>query len=140
MVISLVVAAYFTWVHDALAASPAALVPELLAWQKLVWGTAITTLGWLASAWLLPPEKREVLEAFVKQTGVSGAGWRGYGAATGGASVGRGLAQAFLGCVAVYGALMATGSFLYGHGLGAGMLAALALAAAGGVLLLHRKD
>ena len=140
MVISLVVAAYFTWVHDALAASPAALVPELLAWQKLVWGTAITTLGWLASAWLLPPEKREVLEAFVKQTGVSGAGWRGYGAATGGSSVGRGLAQAFLGCVAVYGALMATGSFLYGHGLRAGMLAALALAAAGGVLLLHRKD
>ena len=140
MVISLVVAAYFTWVHDALAASPAALVPELLAWQKLVWGTTITTFGWLASAWLLPPEKREVLEAFVKQTGVSGAGWRGYGSATKGSSVGRGLAQAFFGCVAVYGALMATGSFLYGHGLRAGMLAAVALAAAGGVLLLHRKD
>ena len=140
MVISLVVAAYFTWVHDALAASPAALVPELLAWQKLVWGTAITTLGWLASACLLPPEKREVLEAFVKQTGVSGAGWRGYGAATTGSSVGRGLAQAFFGCMAVYGVLMATGSFLYGHGLRAGMLAAVALAAAGGVLLLHRKD
>ncbi|MAB73596.1 MAG: Na+:solute symporter [Flavobacteriales bacterium] len=140
MVISLAVAAYFTWVHDALAASPAALVPELLAWQKLVWGTAITTFGWLASAWLLPPEKREVLEAFVEQTGVSGAGWRGFGSATKGSSVGRGLAQAFLGCVAVYGALMATGSFLYGHGLRAGMLAALALAAAGGVLLLHRKD
>ena len=140
MVISLVVAAYFTWVHDALAASPAALVPELLAWQKLVWGTTITTFGWLASAWLLPPEKREVLEAFVKQTGVSGAGWRGYGSVTKGSSVGRGLAQAFFGCVAVYGALMATGSFLYGHGLRAGMLAAVALAAAGGVLLLHRKD
>ena len=140
MVISLVVAAYFTWVHDALAASPAALVPELLAWQKLVWGTTITTFGWLASAWLLPPEKREVLEAFVKQTGVSGAGWRGYGSVTQGSSVGRGLAQAFFGCVAVYGALMATGSFLYGHGLRAGMLAAVALAAAGGVLLLHRKD
>ena len=140
MVISLIVAAYFMWVHDALAASPAALVPELLAWQKLVWGTAITTFGWLASAWLLPPEKREVLEAFVKQTGVSGPGWRGYGSATNGSSVGRGLAQAFLGCVAVYGALMATGSFLYGHGLRAGMLAAVALAAAGGVFFLHRKD
>ena len=140
MVISLVVAAYFTWVHDALAASPAAAVPELLAWQKLVWGTAITTLGWLASAWLLPPEKQEVLEAFVKQTGVSGAGWRGYGTESTESSVGRGLAQAFFGCVAVYGALMATGSFLYGHGLRAGMLAAVALAAASGVLLLQRKD
>ncbi len=140
MVISLIVAAYFTWVHDAMAASPAAVVPELLAWQKLVWGTTITTLGWLVSAWLLPPEKREVLEAFVKQTGVSGAGWRGYGTESTESSVGRGLAQAFFGCVAVYGALMATGSFLYGHGLRAGMLAAVALVAASGVLLLQRKD
>ena len=140
MVISLIVAAYFTWVHDALAASPAALVPELLAWQKLVWGTTITTLGWLASAWVFPAEKREVLEAFVKQTGVSGAGWRGFGVATNESSVGRGLAQAFLGCVAVYGALMATGSFLYGHGVQGALLAVVALAAAGGVLFLHRKD
>ena len=140
MVISLIVAAYFTWVHDALAASPAALVPELLAWQKLVWGTTITTLGWLASAWVFPAEKREVLEAFVKQTGVSGAGWRGFGDSTTGSPVGRGLAQAFLGCVAVYGALMATGSFLYGHGVQGALLALVALAAAGGVLFLHRKD
>ena len=140
MVISLIVAAYFTWVHDALAASPAALVPELLAWQKLVWGTTITTLGWLASAWVFPAEKREVLEAFVQQTGVSGAGWRGFGDSTTGSPVGRGLAQAFLGCVAVYGALMATGSFLYGHGVQGALLALVALAAAGGVLFLHRKD
>ena len=140
MVISLIVAAYFTWVHDALAASPAALVPELLAWQKLVWGTTITTLGWLASAWVFPAEKREVLEAFVQQTGVSGAGWRGFGVATNESSVGRGLAQAFLGCVAVYGALMATGSFLYGHGVQGALLAVVALVAASGVLFLHRKD
>ena len=140
MVISLIVAAYFTWVHDALAASPAAMVPELLAWQKLVWGTTITTLGWLASAWVFPAEKREVLEAFVQQTGVSGAGWRGFGDTTTGSPVGRGLAQAFLGCVAVYGALMATGSFLYGHGVQGALLAVVALAAAGGVLFLHRKD
>ena len=140
MVISLIVAAYFTWVHDSLAASPAALVPELLAWQKLVWGTTITTLGWLASAWVFPAEKREVLEAFVKQTGVSGAGWRGFGDSTTGSPVGRGLAQAFLGCVAVYGALMATGFFLYGHGVQGALLAVVALAAAGGVLFLHRKD
>ena len=34
MVISLLVAAYFTWAHDALAAQPLALVPELLGWQN----------------------------------------------------------------------------------------------------------
>ena len=57
MVISLAVAAYFTWIHDALAASAADLVPELLDWEKLILGTSITTLGWLVSAWLFPPEK-----------------------------------------------------------------------------------
>ena len=41
MVISLVVAAYFTWAHDAWG------MPALAPWEKLVWGTTITTLGWL---------------------------------------------------------------------------------------------
>ena len=83
---------------------------------KLVWGTTITTLGWLISAWVLPSEKPEVLKAFVTQTGVSGPGWGDYAPSTAasGSSVGHGLLQA--GCVAVYGALMATGSWLYGEG------------------------
>ena len=141
MLLSLLVAAYFTWVHDALAASPTALVPELVAWQKLVWGTTITTLGWLASAWLLPPEKDEVLTSFVAQTGVSGPGWRRFAQETASASpsVAQGLLQAFLGCIAVYGALMATGSALYGQGGQALMLGALAAVTAAGVLALHRR-
>jgi len=141
MILSLVVAAYFTWVHDALAASPVALVPELAAWQKLVWGTTITTLGWLASAWLLPPEKDEVLSSFVAQTGVSGPGWRRFSseATPGSESVSRGLLQAFLGCVAVYGALMATGSWLYGETGTAAALTVLAILGSSAVLILHRK-
>jgi len=141
MVISLAVAAYFTWVHDALAAPSVALVPTLLAWQKLVWGTALTTLGWLASAWLLPPENDEVLQAFVARTGVSGPGWRGF--ASEGAEVGmpvsRGLLQAFFGCVAVYGALMATGSALYGNHGTAMALGGMAATATLGVLRIHRQ-
>ena len=38
MVISLVVAIYFTWFHDVLADESIGLVPELGDWQKLVWG------------------------------------------------------------------------------------------------------
>ena len=141
MLLSLVVAAYFTWVHDALAANPVALVPELAAWQKLVWGTSITTLGWLASAWLLPPEKEEVLASFVAQTGVAGPGWRRFSSSSHSPSpsVAQGLLQAFLGCVAVYGALMATGSALYGETTQAWALAGAAVAAAGAVLVLHRR-
>jgi hypothetical protein len=141
MILSLVVAAYFTWVHDALAASPVALVPELAAWQKLVLGTSVTTLGWLASAWLLPPEKDEVLSSFVAQTGVSGLGWRRFSsdAAPRSESVSRGLLQAFLGCVAVYGALMATGSWLYGESATAAALTSLAVLGGAAVLILHRR-
>ena len=141
MLLSLVVAAYFTWVHDALAATPVALVPELVAWQKLVWGTTITTLGWLASAWLLPPEKEEVLASFVAKTGVSGHGWRRFASSSHSQSpsVAQGLLQAFLGCVAVYGALMATGSALYGETTQALTLAGVAAIAAAAVLFLHRR-
>ena len=142
MVLSLFVAAYFTWVHDGLAAEPLALVPELLAWEKLVWGTAITTLGWLASAWLLPPEQDKVLESFVAKTGVSGPGWRrfaSYSAPPRGATVGQGLLQAFLGCLAVYGVLMSTGSALYGHAKYALILAVMSALAIAGILWIHRR-
>jgi solute:Na+ symporter, SSS family len=141
MLISLVVAAYFTWVHDALAAHPVALVPELVAWQKLVLGTTLTTAGWLACTFLLRPESEEVLSSFVAQTGVSGPGWRRFAsdAVPGSESVSRGLLQAFLGCVAVYGALMATGSWLYQETGTAAGLAALAVLSGAAVLILHRR-
>ena len=142
MVISLVVAAYFTWIHDALAASPVAMVPDLESWEKLVWGTSITTLGWLASAMLLPAEDEDVLRSFVERTGVSGPGWKRFAVASShpAMSVGRGLIQAFLGCVSVYGALMATGSWLYGDSLLAAGLTGLSALSAGAILAMHRNQ
>jgi solute:Na+ symporter, SSS family len=137
MVISLAVAAYFTWFHDVWG------MPELEAWEKLIWGTAITTAGWLASAWILPSEDPEVLRAFVKKTGVSGPGWRPYldseAALQKGGSIGSGLLQAFLGSVTVYAALLATGSWLYGEtGMGC-CLTAGALVAGAGVYRIHAR-
>jgi hypothetical protein len=137
MIISLAVAAYFTWFHDAWG------MPELEAWEKLIWGTAITTAGWLASAWILPSEDPEVLRAFVKKTGVSGPGWRPYldseAALQKGGSIGSGLLQAFLGSVTVYAALLATGSWLYGEtGMGC-CLTAGALVAGAGVYRIHAR-
>ena len=142
MVISLVVAAYFTWIHNALAANPVALVPQLESWEKLVWGTSITTLGWLASAMLLPAEDEDVLRSFVERTGVSGPGWKRFAVASShpAMSVGRGLIQAFLGCVSVYGALMATGSWLYGDSLLAAGLTGLSALSAGVILAMHRNQ
>ena len=62
MLISLVVAAYFTWGHDAW--TNMVLAP----WEKLIWGTGITR-GCLA---FCLPHESEVLRAFVQRTGVEG--------------------------------------------------------------------
>jgi len=124
MVLSLLVAAYFTWVHDALAAQPVALVPVLASWEKLVLGAVITTAGWLLSAYVLPSERPEVLQSFVDRVRPGGPGWRRFRTAAEPEeqwNVPRALLQAFLGCTAVYGALLGFGSVLYGHG-SAGML------------------
>ncbi len=109
----------------------------MLAWQKLVWGTVITTLGWLGSAWVFPPENDAVLAKFVAQTGVSGPGWPQSQA--GDASLASGLLQAFLGCVAVYAVLMATGCLLYGKVAFGSGLGVLAVAAGVAVFGVHRS-
>ena len=136
MLISLVVAAYFTWGHDAWTDM------ALASWEKLMWGTGITTAGWLLSAWFLPHESPEVLRAFVQRTGVGGPGWSRFADESSAAEatsppVSRGLLQAFLGSVAVYAALLATGSGLYGDSTVAVALAVLAGISGWGVLKLQ---
>ena len=107
-----------------------------------MWGTGITTAGWLLSAWFLPHESPEVLRAFVQRTGVGGPGWSRWtdeSSAPEATSppVSRGLLQAFLGSVAVYAALLATGSGLYGDSTLAVVLASLAGISGWGVLKLQ---
>ena len=107
-----------------------------------MWGTGITTTGWLLSAFCLPHESPEVLRAFVQRTGVGGPGWSRWADGSSAreatsSPVSRGLLQAFLGSVAVYAALLATGSGLYGDASLAAGLAALAGLAGWGVLKLQ---
>lgn len=121
MAISLLVAIYFTWVHDALAAQPVALVPALPGWGKLVAGSLITTVGWVCAAFILPPESPEVLQRFVNLIRPGGPGWSQFtpqGApADPSWNVPRALLQAALGCVAVYGILLGVGSVLFDGGV-----------------------
>ena len=116
MAISLAVAVYFTWVHDALAAEPAALVPALAPWAKLVAGSLMTTAGWVLAAYFLPPESEDVLQRFVDKVQPGGPGWKRF-PSQGVApvwNVPRSLLQAFLGCLAVYGTLLGAGAVLFG--------------------------
>lgn len=142
MGISLAVAIYFTWIHDALAAEPVAMVPEMAGWAKLVAGSLITTAGWVAAAYLLPPEQPEVLQRFVNLVGPGGPGWARFPEAGGAEAtwnVPRSLLQAFLGCLAVYGALLGMGSILFGHGLAGLAFGATTGLSVLGILVLQRK-
>ena len=142
MAISLVVAIYFTWIHDALAAEPVALVPALADWVKLVAGSLITTAGWVAAAYLLPPEQPATLQRFVNLVRPGGPGWARFpaeGEEEATWNVPRSLLQAFLGCLAVYGALLGMGSVLFGHGVAGMAFGALTGLSIQGILILQRR-
>jgi SSS family solute:Na+ symporter len=128
MVISFLVAIYFELIHVRLGFQ--ALDPSL----KLVFGVAITTVGWLTVTFLTPPAREETLRNFYLKIRPFGKGWRKVlnlgpddpGPEKGG--VAAGFMGWFLGMTAVYGALFGIGYILYGNvGLG---LACLGLAGA----------
>lgn len=79
----------------------------------------ITTVAWIATAFITPAESEETLLAFYRKVRPAGPGWRAVRAASGLGPSPDSLPQAFLGwtlgCLAVYGVLFGTGSWLYGH-------------------------
>lgn len=115
MVLSLIVAVHFTWVHDALGLWP------LEDWQKLVLGSVLTTAGWVLAAWALPPEAEAVLQRFAAVVKPPGKGWKRFTPSTGqaasigphpGGSLPLQLLQSFLGCLCVFQALFGVGATL----------------------------
>jgi hypothetical protein len=78
----------------------------------------VTTVAWLAVTFLTPPTDRAVLQAFYDRIRPYPMGWR-RAVDTGGGESEGGMAASFLawflGCVAVYAALFATGYLLYGR-------------------------
>ena len=141
MAMSLLVAAYFTWGHEALALafgwSP------MTSWAKLVAGSLLTTAGWVVAALVMKPESPEVLQTFVDKVQPGGPGWKPFppsqeqGQETW--NVPRALLQAFLGCVAVYGALLGVGAGLFRETTTALFMALLCACAVYGILRLQKK-
>jgi len=131
---SLVVAGYFTFVHDGLD------IVELAAHEKLIWGSLLTTLVWVVATYLTPPESDKTLTAFVEKVNPGGPGWKRWASAGATAPwpVPRGILSMVLGCTGVYAALIATGSWLYGDASSAMLLLAVAACSAWGVFALNR--
>jgi Na+/proline symporter len=129
MVVSFAIAVYFAQSHSS--------GGGLEAWQELLWGVAITTVAWVGVTLLTPPTKQQHLAAFYRLTHPGGPGWRKVierAAAQGDDlsearpwEVPTGILRMLLACAAVYGALFATGHWLYGH-TGTAILLALVTA------------
>ena len=131
---SLVVAGYFTFVHDGLD------IVELAAHEKLIWGSLLTTMVWVVATYLTPPESDKTLSSFVAKVNPGGPGWKRWATAEATAPwpVPRGILSMVLGCTGVYAALIATGSWLYGDASTAMILLAVAAGSACGVFALNR--
>lgn len=140
MAISFGAALYFHLLH------PLTGLPEISGWQRLVAGVAITTVGWIVAMYLTAPTDKEKLYSFYRAIRPGGAGWakvvrqaQEEGVTLGGGradwNVPAGILCMFLGCVAVYSTMFATGYWIYGQTLPAILLT---LAASVSALLLSR--
>jgi Na+/proline symporter len=113
MLISFLIAVYLHVVNPRLGFTP--VEPN----TALVIGVAITTFVCLAVTLLTPPTERAVLQSFYDRIRPYPAGWRRAVDTRGGRESGGDIAASFLawflGCVAVYAALFATGYLLYGR-------------------------
>ncbi len=104
------------------------------AWMKIVAGVSVTTVAWLTATFLSRPTDRETLIRFCRKINPGGPGWRHV--VDDDASLGdvegehwdvpRGILCMTIGCVTVYSALIATGYWLYGCYIPAGILTAVA--------------
>ncbi|KAA3615124.1 MAG: Na+:solute symporter [Calditrichaeota bacterium] len=121
MVISFLVAIYFEIVHPELG------LPEIIEWQRLVIGVAITTIGWVTVTLFSKPTDQETLFNFCKKVTPGGPCWKRI------LEIGRkeghdvdallsekwdmpsSLLGVFLGLLVIYNGLFAIGFWLYGN-------------------------
>ncbi len=112
----------------------------LEAWQQLLVGVVITTAAWVAAAFLFSPTDDETLKAFYLKIRPGGRGWTRIvtqieeDTSGDGADFPQAILAMILGAGAIYGALFATGYFLYGQVTLASVVTAVALACAYGLL------
>ena len=120
MLISFLVALYLEIIHPNLGLEP------LGTGAKLLWGVGITTVGWLTITFLTPPTDTPTLRRFYRLVHPGGPGWQKVvqeaqqdhepiEERTEAWDVPWGILCMFLGVIAVYSALFATGQWIYGR-------------------------
>ncbi len=142
MAVSFVIALYFQLVH------PHTGLPELSTHLMLIMGVGITTVAWVAVTFLTQPSDEKTLISFCRLVRPGGPGWRKLeekAAAETGADdlsdgaweVPAGILRMVLGCFAIYGALFATGFWIYGNTVPAVILTVVTVTSAVALAKVH---
>jgi Na+/proline symporter len=104
---------------------------------------AATTVVWLAVTWLTPPVEPATLDAFYAKVRPAGPGWRSVRARTGLGpspdSPAHSLGGWVLALAAIYGALFATGGYLYAAILPAAVWTGVTVISIIGLMLIGRR-
>lgn len=118
MASSLVIASYLTFIHDSLGFFP------LVGWEKTVTGALLTTLVWIVATFITPADADATLRKFYRLIKPGGHGWDAVidKANAEGDPIKKEVGQlpleilcTVIGCITVYAALFAVGSWLYGR-------------------------
>ncbi len=90
---------------------------EMEGWLKIVCGTLITTVVWVLTAYLSPPEADDTLRNFVRKVNPGGPGWKRFSndVSTEPWPVPKGILMMLLGSFSVYSILLGVGQLIYGH-------------------------
>lgn len=107
-------------------------------WMEYPFVVLVTTLIWLGATFITQPESKDVLRSFYKKIQPGGPGWKKVireaeaekvqiAKADEKWSVPAGISAMLLGCVLIYTCMFATGFWIYGDYIQAGVLTAIAL-------------
>jgi len=109
MISSLIIATYFNFLDS-----------NFQEWEKIVIGSLLTTMVWIIATFITPPDDEKTLLNFVKKVNPGGPGWSKYTLNESKEiwQLPRGILLMFLGCSAVYSALLGVGQLIYGNQLG----------------------
>ena len=128
MISSLIIAFYFNFINN-----------NYESWEKIVFGSLLTTIVWISATYFTPPDSNETLQNFVKKVNPGGPGWAKFSTSDANEPwpVPNGILCMILGCISIYSVLLGVGQLIYGNNIGFGLLG-LSLASALGLMRLWK--
>ena len=120
MISSLIIAFYFNFINH-----------NYESWEKIVFGSLLTTIVWISATYFTPPDSNETLQNFVKKVNPGGPGWAKFSTSEANEPwpVPNGILCMILCCISIYSILLGVGQLIYGNNIGFGLIG-LSLASA----------